>query len=124
MWGRTSPKLSKDVELRWAREYSSSISATHKSSGSAKAPSISLLVFFGVLENGLLMTLFEPKRKGVTGEWRKFHNEELHNFHSTPDSIRMIRGRGWGGGACNDHVRELHKWFCWENLKEGTTLKI
>jgi hypothetical protein len=23
---------------------------------------------------------FGPKRKKVTGEWKKFHNEELHNL--------------------------------------------
>jgi hypothetical protein len=26
----------------------------------------------------------------VTGDWRKLHNEELHNLYSKPDIIRMI----------------------------------
>jgi hypothetical protein len=26
-----------------------------------------------------------PKRDEVTGEWRKLHNEELHNLYSSPD---------------------------------------
>jgi hypothetical protein len=34
----------------------------------------------------------------VTGGWRKLHNEELHDFYSSPN-IRMIRSRGmrWAG---------------------------
>jgi cell division protein FtsL len=32
-----------------------------------------------------------PKRDEVTGEWRKLHNEELHNFYSSPDIIRQIK---------------------------------
>jgi hypothetical protein len=26
---------------------------------------------------------FEPRRDEVTGEWRKLHNEELHNLYSS-----------------------------------------
>jgi hypothetical protein len=35
----------------------------------------------------------------VTGDWRKLHNEELHNLYSSPDIIRMIKSRrvGWAG---------------------------
>jgi hypothetical protein len=29
----------------------------------------------------------------VTGEWRKLHNEELHNLYSSPSIIRIIRSR-------------------------------
>jgi hypothetical protein len=31
--------------------------------------------------------LFGPKRDGVTGGWRKLHNEELHNLCSSPSII-------------------------------------
>jgi hypothetical protein len=30
-------------------------------------------------ENGMLRRIFGPKRDEVTGDWRKLHNEELHN---------------------------------------------
>jgi hypothetical protein len=33
------------------------------------------------------------KREEVTGGWRKLHNEELHNLHSSPNIIRMIKSR-------------------------------
>jgi hypothetical protein len=29
----------------------------------------------------------------MTGEWRKLHNEELHNLYSSPDIIRQIKSR-------------------------------
>jgi hypothetical protein len=29
----------------------------------------------------------------VTGDWRKLHNEELHNLYSPPNIIRMIKSR-------------------------------
>jgi hypothetical protein len=33
------------------------------------------------------------KRDEVTGEWRKFHNEELNNLYSFPDIIRQVKSR-------------------------------
>jgi hypothetical protein len=36
-----------------------------------------------VFENRILTRIFTPKRDGVTGDWRKLHNEELHNLHSS-----------------------------------------
>jgi hypothetical protein len=29
----------------------------------------------------------------VTGDWRKLHNEELHNWYSSPNINRMIKSR-------------------------------
>jgi hypothetical protein len=34
-----------------------------------------------VFENRVLTRIFGPKRDEVTGEWRKLHNEELHNLY-------------------------------------------
>jgi hypothetical protein len=34
-----------------------------------------------VFENRVLRRIFRPKRNGVTGGWRKLHNEELHNLY-------------------------------------------
>jgi hypothetical protein len=33
-----------------------------------------------VFENRVLRRIFGPKGDGVTGGWRKLHNEELHNL--------------------------------------------
>jgi hypothetical protein len=33
-----------------------------------------------VFEDRVLRRIFGPKRSGVTGGWRKMHNEELHNL--------------------------------------------
>jgi hypothetical protein len=46
-----------------------------------------------VFENRVLRKIFEPKKDEVTGEWRMLHNEELHNFYSSPDIIRQIKSR-------------------------------
>jgi hypothetical protein len=51
------------------------------------------LEFYYVTEILLLRRIFGPKRDGVTGGWRKLHNEELHNLYSSPSIIRIIRLR-------------------------------
>jgi hypothetical protein len=43
-----------------------------------------------VFENRVLRRIFGPKRDEVTGEWRKLHNEGLHNLYSSPNIIRQI----------------------------------
>jgi hypothetical protein len=52
-----------------------------------------------VFENRVLRRIFEPKRDGVTGRWRKLHNEELHNLYSSASIIRIIKWRRmrWAG---------------------------
>jgi hypothetical protein len=52
-----------------------------------------------VFENRVLRRIFGPKRDEVTGEWRKLHNEELHDLYSLPSIIRIIKSRRmrWAG---------------------------
>jgi hypothetical protein len=52
-----------------------------------------------VFENRVLRRIFGPKRDGVTGGWRKLHNEELHDLYSSPSVIRIIKSRRmrWAG---------------------------
>jgi hypothetical protein len=52
-----------------------------------------------VFENRVLRRILGPKRDGVTGGWRKLHNEELHNLYSSPGIIRIIKSRRmrWAG---------------------------
>jgi hypothetical protein len=46
-----------------------------------------------VFENRVLRRIFGWKRNEVTGDWRKLHNQELHNLNSSPNIIRMIKSR-------------------------------
>jgi hypothetical protein len=52
-----------------------------------------------VFENRVLMRIFELKRGEVTGQWRNLHNEELHDLHSSPSIIRIMKARRmrWAG---------------------------
>jgi hypothetical protein len=44
-----------------------------------------------VFENRVLRRIFGPRGDEVAGDWRKLHNEELHNLYSSPNIIRMIK---------------------------------
>jgi hypothetical protein len=46
-----------------------------------------------VFENRVLRRIFGPKRDEVTGEWRKLHNNELHDLYSSPSISRIIKSR-------------------------------
>jgi hypothetical protein len=50
-----------------------------------------------VFENRVLRRIFGPTRDEVTGDWRKLHDEELHNLYSSPDIIRKIKSGGLDG---------------------------
>jgi hypothetical protein len=58
-----------------------------------------------VSENRVLR-MFGPKRDEVTGEWRKVHNEELHDLYSSPSVIRIIKAKRmrWAG-----HVAQMEE---------------
>jgi hypothetical protein len=45
-----------------------------------------------VFENRVLRRVFGPKRKKVTGEWNKLHNEELNDLYPL-NIFRMIKSR-------------------------------
>jgi hypothetical protein len=52
-----------------------------------------------VFENRVLWRIFGPRRDEVTGEWRKLHNEELHDLYSSPSISRIIKSQRmrWAG---------------------------
>jgi hypothetical protein len=56
---------------------------------------------WGAFENRVLRRIFGPKRDEVTGEWRKMHNEELHDLYSPASIIRIMKSRRmrWAGNV-------------------------
>jgi hypothetical protein len=51
-----------------------------------------------VFDTIVLRKIFGPKRDEVTEEWRRLHNEELHDLYSQTNIIRVIESRmRWAG---------------------------
>jgi hypothetical protein len=79
-----------------------------------------------VFENTVLRRIFGPKRDELTGEWRKLHNEELRDLHSSPTIVQEIKSRKmrWAGHAATYGGRgEVYKGFWWGNLRERDYLE-
>jgi hypothetical protein len=61
--------------------------------------------------------IFGPKRDEMVGGWRKLHNEELHNLHSSPAIVRMIKSRRmrWTGHVTRIRRRGIYVGFWLES---------
>jgi len=46
-----------------------------------------------VFKNGVLRKIFGSDRGGSSGDWRKVHNEELHDWYCTADIVRVTKSR-------------------------------
>ena len=46
-----------------------------------------------IFENRVLKKTLGPKKDEITGEWRRLHNDELHDLYFSPNIIRMIKSR-------------------------------
>jgi hypothetical protein len=47
-----------------------------------------------VFDNRVLRRVFGFRRDEVTREWRKLHNNELHDIYSSPNIVRVIKSKG------------------------------
>jgi hypothetical protein len=65
-----------------------------------------------MFENRVLRRIFLRKRDKVIGDWRKLHNEELHNLYSSQNIIRQIKSRKirWAGHVARmGEVRNVYR---------------
>jgi len=75
----------------------------------------------------VLRRIFGPKRDKGTEEWKRMHNKELYNLHSSLNIIQVIKSR-----RCM-HLSspyttcigrgEVHTGFWWGGLMEGDHLE-
>jgi len=59
----------------------------------------------------VLTKKFGLERVGVTVDWRRLHNEELHDLWSSPNIIQVIKSRRmrWTGHVARTWRMEVHR---------------
>jgi hypothetical protein len=75
--------------------------------------------------NSVLRGIFGSKRDGVTGEWRRLHNEERNDLYSSPNIIRVIKSRRmrWAGHVARMGEGRGAYRIMWGDLMEGDHLE-
>jgi hypothetical protein len=73
-----------------------------------------------MFESRVLRRIFGTKGDDISGNWRKLHNEELHNLYSSPSVIRMLKSRRmeWTLHVVRMETKMNPYKFWWESQKE------
>jgi hypothetical protein len=73
-----------------------------------------------VFENRVLRRILDAKRDEATGEWRKLHDEELHDLYSSPSIIRIMKSRRmrWAAHVARIGRRGTRIGHWWESQRE------
>jgi len=50
-----------------------------------------------VFENRVLRRIWGPKKDEASGEWRRLHNEELHDLYCSPILFELSNQEEWDG---------------------------
>ena len=68
----------------------------------------------------MVLRIFGPRMDEVTGEWRRLHNEELNDLHSSPNIVRVIKSRRmrWDGHVARMGEERGCIGCWWGNRKE------
>jgi len=59
----------------------------------------------------------------ITGEWRKIHNEEINDLHSSTNIIQ-IKKNGMGGACSKNGERRGVYSVWWGNMREREHLEV
>ena len=67
----------------------------------------------------MLRRIFVPSKDDVTGEWRRFHYEDLNDLYSSPNTLRVIKSRRMRWAGHEAHMGEERGCIgsCWENRR-------
>jgi hypothetical protein len=77
-----------------------------------------------VFENRVLRKMYGTTRDDATGEWRKLHNEELHDLWSLSNIFNLIKSRRRWAVTWQVWGREgVHTVFWWRDMREGVYLE-
>ena len=76
-----------------------------------------LIPWFYSVVSEILRRVFGSKRV-ANGEWRRLHNEELHNLYFSPNTVRVLKFRRlrWAG-----HVAKVEEGMSAFKILTGTT---
>jgi len=80
-----------------------------------------------MFENSALKAIYGPRRGEVTWEWRKIHNEELHDLYS-PNTIRVTKSRRtrWVGHVARTRIGGVYSVWCGlkvDHMKDPGTIE-